>query len=83
MPIYEYKAKRSARSCAHCKQGFECLQQLSDPPLARCPQCGSQVSKQISSPVVGGSRSGLDDRAKNAGFHKLQRTGKGEYEKKY
>jgi len=33
--------------------------------------------------AVGASRSGLDDRAKAAGFTKLKRLGKGEYERQY
>ncbi len=59
------------------------MQKLSDEPLKRCPDCGAPVEKQISAPSVGLSRSGLDDRAKNAGFHKLKKLGKGEYEKQY
>jgi predicted nucleic acid-binding Zn ribbon protein len=56
---------------------------LSDEPLKQCPRCGAAVEKVISAPSVGASKSGMDDRAKQAGFHKLKRTGKGEYEKKY
>jgi hypothetical protein len=41
------------------------------------------VVKVVSRPAVGGSSSGFDDRAKSAGFHKLKRLGKGEYEKQY
>ncbi|MDA0577719.1 MAG: zinc ribbon domain-containing protein [Verrucomicrobia bacterium] len=83
MPIYEYKAKSATQSCPHCGAGFDLLQKLADPPLAICPQCGAPVSKQISAPAVGGSKSALDDRAKAAGFHKLKKLGKGEYEKQY
>jgi len=83
MPIYEYQAKDAATSCAHCLKPFECLQRLSDPPLDKCPQCGAPVTKIISVPAVGRSRTGFDRRAKEAGFTKLQRLGKGEYEKKY
>lgn len=83
MPIYEYRAASADESCEHCRDGFECLRNLSDPPLERCPECGAPVTKQISAPSVGGSRSGLDDRAKNAGFTKYKKLGKGEYEKQY
>jgi len=83
MPIYEYQARDAAKACPHCAHGFELLRRLSAPPLTACPECGAPVVKLISAPAVGGSKSGLDDRAKSAGFHKLQRTGKGEYEKKY
>ena len=83
MPIYEYQAKTKARGCVYCSDGFECLRRSSDPPLKKCPRCGAPVEKLISAVAVGASKTGLDSRAKSAGFHKLQRTGKGEYEKKY
>lgn len=83
MPIYEYRVRTGERGCETCDAGFEMLRALSDPPLENCPQCGAPVVKQISAPAVGSSNSGFDDRAKGAGFHKLERRGKGEYEKKY
>ncbi len=83
MPIYEYRVKDGNEGCAHCAESFECLRRLSDEPLTECPECGAPVEKQISSHSVGGSKSGFDDRAKAAGFNKLERLGKGEYEKKY
>jgi putative FmdB family regulatory protein len=83
MPIYEYEASYEARSCDYCRNGFEQLCRMSDPPPTTCPRCGAPVRKRISAPSVGSSRSGLDDRAKSAGFSKLKRIGKGEYEKQY
>ena len=83
MPIYEYEAKDSKQSCEHCIDGFEIMRKMADEPLTECPQCGSPIRKLISAHAVGGSQSGLDDRAKSAGFHKLEKLGKGEYEKKY
>ncbi|MFO7870910.1 MAG: zinc ribbon domain-containing protein [Kiritimatiellia bacterium] len=83
MPIYEYEPADPGKSCAYCRAGFESMRKISDPPLEKCPQCGSPVRKLVSAPSVGSSESGLDDRAKNAGFHKLKRLGKGEYEKQY
>ncbi len=84
MPIYEYMAKdAAARSCPHCREGFALLQRLSDPPPAGCPACGAPVVKCISAPNVGASASGFDDRARTSGFHKLKKTGQGEYEKLY
>ncbi len=83
MPIYEYQAVTSKHACPHCRDGFECLRQLSDPPLTSCPDCGCAIKKLISAPAVGGSKSNFDDRAKSAGFHKLKKLGKGEYEKQY
>ena len=83
MPIYEYKAVSRKDSCSQCRDGFDCLRNLSDPPLTHCPSCGGAITKLISAPAVGGSKSGFDDRAKSAGFHKLKKLGKGEYEKQY
>lgn len=81
MPIYEYIAKSSG--CSRCQGGFELIRTLSEPPLTNCPDCGAALRKLISPPSVGRSVSCLDDRAKNAGFTKLKRLGKGEYEKVY
>ena len=83
MPIYEYEASDETRSCDFCRTGFEELRRLSDPPLTACPKCEAPVRKNISAPAVGASTSGFDARAKNAGFSKLKRLGKGEYEKQY
>ncbi|MBM4142914.1 MAG: zinc ribbon domain-containing protein [Lentisphaerae bacterium] len=83
MPIYEYEARNPARSCAHCANGFETLQKMAAAPLSRCPRCGAPVRRRVSAPSVGVSRSGFDARARDTGFHKLQRLGKGEYEKQY
>ena len=83
MPIYEYEARNKSSSCPRCTCPFECLQRMADPPLDKCPDCGAPVSRIISRPAVGGSKSSLDRRAKAAGFTKLRRLGKGEYEKQY
>ncbi len=83
MPFYEYQVVESKKGCAFCEDSFELLQKISDEHLKVCPECGASVVRLISAPSIGSSKSGLDDRAKNAGFHKLQRLGKGEYEKKY
>lgn len=81
MPIYEYIAAEAA--CPYCKGGFEHLASCSEAPLAVCPKCGRAVKKVFSAASVGRSASGMDDRAKSAGFHKLKRLGSGEYEKMY
>ena len=41
MPIYEYR-------CKSCKKDFEVLQKITEPPLAKCPQCGKKVKRLIS-----------------------------------
>lgn len=83
MPIYEYQVKDGHKGCAKCSKPFEVMQALSEPPLQYCPHCGSPLKKLISAPSIGASMSSLDDRAKHAGFHKLKRLGKGEFEKQY
>lgn len=83
MPIYEFIARNQCQRCPTCQGGFECLLRLGEPVPATCPDCGAPVRKCISAPNVGASVSGFDDRAKASGFHKLKKTGKGEYEKQY
>jgi putative FmdB family regulatory protein len=83
MPVHEYQAVKKAESCGHCIERFEVVQKISDPPVSRCPECGAPVKRLISAPSIGASRSGFDQRAKSAGFHKLEKLGKGEYEEKY
>jgi putative FmdB family regulatory protein len=83
MPFYEYQARDPGQSCEVCAHPFEQLRRLADPPLTACPRCGAAIVKLISAPAVGASRSGLDQRAKQAGFHQLKRVSKGEYEKTY
>ncbi len=83
MPIYDYQAKDPAQGCARCREPFEMMRRLTDPPLERCPHCGAPVVKLVAAPALGRSRSALDDRAKAAGFHKLKRVDKGTFEKQY
>jgi putative FmdB family regulatory protein len=83
MPTYEYEAIESARSCSRCVGGFQLFRSLRDPPVTACPDCGAPVRKRICAPAIGRSISSLDNRAKAAGFSKLKRLGKGEYEKQY
>ena len=83
MPIREYVAIDPKKSCKHCKVGFEQVEQMDSLPNTVCPECGNKVERQISAPRVGGSKTGFDDRAKTAGFTKLEKLGHGEYEKKY
>jgi putative FmdB family regulatory protein len=82
MPLYEYVAAGET-ACPMCRDGFDVLQAVADAPLTRCPACGAPVRRAVSAAAVGRSRSGLDDRARSAGFHKLKRLGRGEYEKQY
>ena len=83
MPIREYVAASPGKSCPHCKEGFEQMEAMDAPNADRCPECGNPVQRRFSAPNVGGSKSNLHDRAKNAGFTTFKKTGQGEYEKKY
>jgi putative FmdB family regulatory protein len=83
MPVYDYIAADGARACPHCARGFEAVQSIRDPKLTACPKCGAPVDKCITAPAIGRSKSKLDDRAKAAGFTKLKKVSKGEYEKIY
>jgi len=82
MPIYEYRAKdrTGKNACDHCRDRFEFIQKMSDPPLEKCPQCGAPLEKLISRFSTSVD---LDSRAKEAGLHKLVRKDKGVYEKEY
>ncbi len=45
MPLYEYQCKK-------CKHKFEKIQKFSDPPIRKCPECGSPVEKVMHAPNV-------------------------------
>jgi putative FmdB family regulatory protein len=83
MPIREYICADAARACAHCRVQFEQAESIRAPVLTACPFCGAPVRRVYSAPGIGPSRSGFDQRAKSAGFHKLKRISRGEYEKQY
>ncbi|HEX3107710.1 MAG TPA: FmdB family zinc ribbon protein [Thermoanaerobaculia bacterium] len=54
MPLYEYE-------CTNCKERTEVLQRVSDAPSPRCPKCGAETKKLISSPAI---------QFKGSGFYK-------------
>ncbi|MGI6495240.1 MAG: FmdB family zinc ribbon protein [Kiritimatiellia bacterium] len=85
MPVYEYQARdaEEGAGCEACREPFEVVRKIADGPLETCPACGAPLRKLIPRVALGRSRSGLDDRAKAAGFTKLKKLGKGEYEKIY
>lgn len=83
MPLYDYIADDGAEGCAFCKNGFEVAQKIGDQKLTACPKCGGSIRKVVSAPNLTHSHFDLDYRAKRAGFSKLKRLGKGEYEKEY
>ncbi len=83
MPIREYQVKAGEAGCPACRQPFERMERLGGAPLERCAACGAALERLISAPRVGRSQSGFDARARAAGFHKLARRGRGEYEAQY
>ena len=83
MPFYRYRTTDEANACDQCGAGFEIRQGVNDPALDGCPWCGAPVARVPSVASIGFSRSGLDDRARSLGFSKLERIGKGEYERKF
>jgi len=42
MPIYEYK-------CQQCGKHHEVMQKITEKPLKKCPDCGGEMKKMISS----------------------------------
>jgi putative FmdB family regulatory protein len=45
VPLYEYQ-------CTKCKHTFEKIQKFSDPPVAKCPECGGKVEQLLSAPAI-------------------------------
>lgn len=83
MPIYEYSVVEKQTGCTFCRTGFERMEPLNTPPLPVCPECSCRIERIISAPRIGVSGNHLDDRAKQAGFQKLKKLGKGEYEQEF
>lgn len=81
MPIYEYAP--DADGCARCKDRFEILQRLSDPPLACCPACGRPCHRVPSAASVasGGAHRMKESHLGRHGFTQYRKVGKGKYEK--
>lgn len=84
MPIYEYAAS-GRKSCDHCRERFETVQRMTEPPLTACPSCGAKVERLLSSPAVHGTQAG-DKKLSNRnlaekGFTKYVKAGDGYYEK--
>ncbi len=63
MPIYEYEATSPGRKCRMCSSVFEVIQYISDPPLAKCPECRKEIRRRISRPrvILPGSARGSDE----------------------
>jgi len=83
MPTYVYKVRTGESGCEYCRDGFEVTARMSDPPLSRCPRCGSRIEKLPQPFGTGNPKGSLDRRAKEKGFHKLKKVDKGRFEKLY
>lgn len=79
MPIYAYEAL--VPGCPHCAEGFEVLQDLDEPPLAACPQCGREVHRVIGEVAMKVRVASDPESAARKGFTTYRRVGKGQYEK--
>lgn len=81
MPIYEYQSSGEAH-CDFCRDGFDVLRKLSDPPLEECPECNAAVERKISAPNLGSSGPSLDEsNIEKHGFTQYRKVEKGVYEK--
>jgi putative FmdB family regulatory protein len=72
MPLYEYQCKK-------CGHRFERIQQFSDAPVKKCPDCGGKVEQLISAPTVQFKGSGwyvTDYAKKSSGTSKSDSEGK-------
>jgi putative FmdB family regulatory protein len=45
LPLYEYQ-------CKQCKEHVEKIQKFADPPLRKCPRCGGELERLLSSPAI-------------------------------
>lgn len=82
MPTYDYRATEPDKAGECCKDGFEVVQTMSEPPFEKCPICGAAVQKIIGAPgfTLRSEKSKLSDKSlKKAGFKKLVKEGDGKY----
>jgi putative FmdB family regulatory protein len=65
VPLYEYQCKK-------CRHIFEKIQQFSDQPVKKCPECGGPVEQLLSAPAVQFKGSGwyVTDYARKSGSDK-------------
>jgi putative FmdB family regulatory protein len=81
MPVYEYEAVDAG--CAACRDGFEVLRAMNDPPVEVCPICGGPVRRRLSAAFVLGRP--LDPMAPSnlaaKGFSRYEKDKQGLYRK--
>jgi putative FmdB family regulatory protein len=81
MPLYEYQS--DGEGCDHCRDRFEVMEKVSDPPLTKCPECGGPCHRVFSSfaPMKGTKSMLSPENLGKKGFTQYQRAGDGYYEK--
>ena len=82
MPLYVYEPDGDKR-CEKCAERFEVLQNVNDPPLAQCPDCGQPVHRVFSpfQPMKGTKSMLSPKNLGKLGFTQYKRAGGGHYEK--
>lgn len=86
MPTYVYRRSREGPGgCPTCRDGFEAVQRMQDPPLPACPACAAPVERVLTPPGIvtqPSTRARLSDRnLKRHGFTKLINEGGGKFRK--
>jgi putative FmdB family regulatory protein len=87
MPVYVYGLApgAGASGCPRCRAGFEAAQRMSDPPLAKCPECGAPVERRpqpVNALNADWIKGPSAKRMAAAGFTQYKRTEKG-YERTF
>lgn len=84
MPIYSYRAQNVSDACDQCREAFDVMQKMSEPPVAVCPTCLKPVVR-ILHPAANVRLENTkqllsDDNLKKHGFKKLVNRGGGKYD---
>jgi len=81
MPLYVYDPDKEC--CEKCRGGVEVLQNVNDPPLTECPECGRPVHRRFSPfRMVRGTKAMLSPKnLDRMGFTQYKKAGDGYYEK--
>jgi len=78
MPLYVYRCEDASKACDACRAAFEVLQRMSDRPLAKCPECGAPLKKQVTTANSAFPKGPAALR--NMGMARLEKRSDGNYE---
>ena len=85
MPTYVYEAAEGEKGCAACRDGFEVMHGMNEPPPKECPRCGGRVSRRFTACGISTRLSEKatlsDSNLKRHGFQKLVNEGNGKFRK--